>query len=137
MLHFLTENNEKDWHRVRKTVFQKEQGFQQEFDDIDTTAVHVTLYEDEQLLGCARCFPVTEEAWRIGRIAVLASYRGKGYGAMLLRQAEQCAKEHGAKVVHLDAQQRVQAFYERYGYVVCGTVHMDEHVPHVEMKRKL
>lgn len=37
----------------------------------------------------------------------------------------------------LDAQCRMQGFYERLNYQVDGEIHMDEHVPHVQMRKRL
>lgn len=44
---------------VRRAVFMDEQGYENEFDDIDTDAacIHVTLYADDELAGCSRVFP--------------------------------------------------------------------------------
>ena len=76
MIEIKTKDNEQDYRYVRIEVFMKEQGFQNEFDEIDATAVHITVYVDGTLAGCARCFPKEEEAaWVFGRIAVLPQFR--------------------------------------------------------------
>ena len=70
MIEIKTKDNEQDYRYVRIEVFMKEQGFQNEFDEIDATAVHITVYVDGTLAGCARCFPKEEEAaWVFGRIS--------------------------------------------------------------------
>lgn len=56
MIEIKTKDNEQDYRYVRIEVFMKEQGFQNEFDEIDATAVHITVYVDGTLAGCARCF---------------------------------------------------------------------------------
>ena len=60
MIEIKTKDNEQDYRYVRIEVFMKEQGFQNEFDEIDATAVHITVYVDGTLAGCARCFPKEE-----------------------------------------------------------------------------
>lgn len=131
-------DNEKDYRVVREEVFMKEQGFQNEFDDIDAIALHITLYVDGKLAGCARCFPASEPATYVfGRIAVRKEYRGSGLGARLLQELEKAAKDKKALHAVLDAQCRAAAFYEKQGYCKSGEEHMDEHVPHIQMRKDL
>ena len=47
------------------------------------------------------------------------------------------SKELGAETAELDAQCRVIPFYEKQGFAVCGGEHLDGHVPHRLMRRKL
>lgn len=44
---------------VRKRVFMDEQGYENEFDQIDDDprCIHVTLYVDGEVAGCSRVFP--------------------------------------------------------------------------------
>lgn len=73
---------------VRTRVFMEEQGFQDEFDDIDDDprTIHVTLYDANALVGCARTFPDPDRPdqpgrWVFGRLAVLPEARRGGFGA--------------------------------------------------------
>lgn len=138
MIQIKTKDNEQDYRTVRIEVFMKEQGFHNEFDEIDAIATHLTVYVDGVLAGCARCFPHREDAvWVFGRIAVLPQFRHQGLGGVLLQEMEKLVKSRGGKRCLLDAQCRACAFYESYGYTVCGQEHMDEHVPHVQMGKIL
>lgn len=138
MIEIKTKDNEQDYRYVRIEVFMKEQGFQNEFDEIDATAVHITVYVDGTLAGCARCFPKEEEvAWVFGRIAVLPQFRHQGLGGVLLSEMESIVHSKKGRRCILDAQCRACAFYESYGYTICGEEHMDEHVPHVQMEKLL
>lgn len=129
-------NHMADWRFVREEVFVKEQGFHNEFDELDDVAMHITMYIDGVLAGCIRLYE-DAEIYRIGRLVVLKKFRKQGCGADLLKQAEAEIRLLGGKEVHLDAQCRVERFYAKSGYVVCGSEHLDEHVPHVEMKKIL
>lgn len=73
----------------------------------------------------------------LGRIAALPAYRGRGLGARLVWEMCRRAKELGAETAELDAQCRVIPFYEKQGFAVCGGEHLDGHVPHRLMRRKL
>ena len=81
------QGNFADARIVRTRVFMEEQGFQDEFDatDDDPRTIHVTLYEDDALVGCARIFPDPDHTdepgrWVFGRLAVLPEARHGGYG---------------------------------------------------------
>lgn len=138
MIEIKTYDNEQDYRFVRIEVFMKEQGFQNEFDEIDAGAVHITVYVDGTLAGCARCYPHEEtDTWVFGRIAVLPQFRHQGLGGVLLKALENLVQDRRGKRCVLDAQCRACAFYESYGYAVCGKEHMDEHVPHVQMEKLL
>ncbi|MEG0329678.1 MAG: GNAT family N-acetyltransferase [Longicatena sp.] len=131
-------NIEKDWHEVREKVFVKEQGFRNEFDDVDRIAEHVCIYVDSVLAGCGRCFAQgVKDVYVIGRIAVLKEFRNSGIGTLIVEKLEEIAQENKAKVISLDAQCQAIHFYEKKGYVIYGEEHMDEHVPHVCMRKKI
>ena len=121
---------------VREQVFVQEQGFAQEFDQIDDCARHLVLYYRKERAGTCRVFEESGH-FRIGRVAVLASLRGYGAGGRLLRAAEQTVRLAGGQSVLVDAQLRAQAFYERSGYTVCSAPFDEEGCPHVRMQKKL
>ncbi len=129
---------------VRERVFMDEQGFKDEFDglDGDPATIHVTLYRDGKLAGCARTFPDPDHPdeagrWVFGRLAVLREMRKEGLGAALLEESERLARASGATEMHLHAQCSVTSFYERAGYVPYGPIELDEHVEHIWMKKPL
>lgn len=132
------EHNFADAKIVRQEVFVEEQGFKMEFDEIDNHAIHVTLYLDKVLAGCARMYAdIEKDVMRIGRIALRKPYRKQGLAKVLVESCEAYGKKHKAKAFVLDAQCRMQGFYERLNYQVDGEIHMDEHVPHVQMRKTL
>lgn len=139
MIAILDRNHEADWHTIRENVFMKEQGFQNEFDDIDALAIHIVLYMDTVPVGCGRIYPDEEKTkvWHLGRLAIEKEYRGCGYGAYIIKALEEKAKEKGAKEIVLSAQQHAIPFYQRNGYAPFGELYLDEHVVHQSMKKVL
>ena len=132
---------------VRTRVFMDEQGFKDEFGPVDEAPemVHVTLYGDGGLVGCARVFPAALEPmledapgrWVFGRLAVLPEARKGGLGSRLLAESERIAREAGATEMHLHAQCSAQPFYEKAGYAAYGPIELDEHVEHQWMSKAL
>lgn len=127
----------RDALNIRETVFVKEQGFANEFDETDKTCDHLILYDGEKAVGCARIFPDGEAGWHIGRVAVLPEYRGKGLGARLVCEAEKRVLELGGKMLCLSAQMQAEGFYKKLGYRTVSEPYLDEHCPHVRMEKVL
>lgn len=67
--------NFEDARLVRERVFVEEQGFENEFDetDADPSTIHLTLYADGRLAGCARTFPDPDDSNVEGSTAPLAA----------------------------------------------------------------
>ena len=121
---------------VRRAVFIEEQGVPEalEWDGRDARALHL-LAEDAQgnPIGTARLL----DDGRIGRMAVLSSWRGHGVGQALLGRALDLARRQGVASVHLDAQVTAIGFYRRSGFVAYGEVFLDAGIPHRSMKMPL
>ena len=127
---------QKDVKDIREEVFMKEQGFENEFDDLDAISTFVVVYDNNLALATGRFYP-SEKGYVIGRVAVVKPYRKQGIGQLVIRSLEQEIGKNGAAFVELSAQQRVQGFYEGLGYTVVGGVYMDEHCPHVRMVKEI
>ncbi len=126
-------------YAIREDVFIKEQGFQNEFDDIDACAWHVVIFVDGTAAATGRTFPEKDRpgVWHIGRVAVRKEYRGQQYGAAVMRALEEKLKDLNAKRIVLSAQVQARGFYEALGYTAHGCEYLDEHCPHVEMEKEI
>jgi predicted GNAT family N-acyltransferase len=117
---------------IRETVFIQEQGVYraEEFDGLDPECVQL-LAEDlaQNAIGTARL----AGQGKIGRMAVLPAWRGRGVGAALLRTLLQTARDLGIAQVLLDAQVRAIGFYETLGFEAKGPEFMDARIPHRKM----
>ena len=123
---------------IREEVFMKEQGFVNEFDDIDSIATHLVLFWEGQPAGVCRFFPIKEPGvWDFGRLAVRKAYRDKHLGSLLVQEAERQIRDQGVAKLALMAQIRVQKFYEKNGYTPFGEPCDDEGCPHIWMEKLL
>jgi predicted GNAT family N-acyltransferase len=133
---------EADWSRdedalmaVRTAVFVVEQGVpaEMERESRDTTANHLLAFAaGGRPVATARLLPDGQ----IGRMAVLADWRGRGLGTALLRQLVETARRRGLPRVFLHAQCRAEAFYRREGFVPEGGVFDEAGIPHRKMTRE-
>lgn len=121
---------------IRKEVFQKEQGFVNEFDETDARAMHAVLYVNGEPAGTCRYFE-EQDGWHIGRLAVQKRFRGAHLGAALLQFAEGRIRARGGKIALLSAQERARAFYEKQGYTAYGDGFCEEGCPHIAMRKCL
>lgn len=120
---------------VRRAVFIVEQGIpeEEEWDDADAGAGHWVALLDGEAVGCARMTP----EGKIGRMAVLAPYRGKGIGAALLQACVAYALDRRFTSVKLSAQQHALSFYEKQGFTAMGEPHIEVDIPHQWMQKIL
>lgn len=128
-------SHQRQLRAVRTPVFIEEQAVTPEFewDDIDATAVHLLVLQDNEPIACLRII----EYKKIGRMAVLKSYRGRGLGAALLREAVAICKKQGSKSVYLSAQTHAIEFYRKAGFKQISDEYCDVDIPHVDMQLDL
>lgn len=124
--------------KIRQIVFIKEQGFHNEFDEIDKYAKHIVLYKNNSPVATCRYFKdeLTGQ-YLIGRIAVVKQYRGKNLGSFILKYAETEIEKSGGKCVFLHAQIGAKNFYEKHGYKQCREMDYEESCPHFWMCKML
>ena len=124
--------------QIRIDVFMKEQGFEDEFDEIDEIAKFVLLYIDGKPAGTCRYFPSNEEGdAQIVRMAVRKLYRGQHLGTKIMMAAENGIRRDGFKTCSLSAQVQAKPFYESLGYKAEGEEYLDEACPHILMRKVL
>ena len=117
---------------VREKVFIEEQNVPRglEWDDWDGRADHaVALDRRANPIGTARLLP----AGRIGRMAVLRPWRGRGVGTALLEALLQLARERGMAEVTLHAQTHAAGFYRKFGFDTQGEEFLEAGIAHVAM----
>lgn len=120
---------------VREPVFVIEQEVKPDFewDEIDAVAIHLLALADDEPIGCARII----NHRKIGRMAVLKTWRGQGVGQALLQEAIKICQAYGSKTINLTAQTHAISFYKQAGFVEISGVYQDANIPHVDMQLDL
>ena len=121
---------------VRETVFVQEQQvpLEEEWDALDPLCRHVIARDEAGApIGTGRLTPER----RIGRMAVLADWRGQGIGVAMLAALMAEARALGWPVVSLNAQVSAEAFYARQGFIPEGERFMEAGIAHQSMRRAL
>jgi predicted GNAT family N-acyltransferase len=143
---------------IRMRVFVKEQGVPEEIelDRDDQRAIHFLALDGPKAVGTARVLLHRASA-KIGRMAVLKSYRGRGVGNKLLKRAIATARRReaqeqrskvrgqksdlknkkilhcGARTIYLHAQVPVIGFYQRMGFRCAGPIFNEAGIAHRKM----
>lgn len=123
---------ERPLRAIRTSVFIIEQNVpaELEWDDQDKHSIHLLARNrDQRPIGTARIL----NDGHIGRLAVLAEYRGKGVGSALLKTAIKIAQKNNMQNVVLSAQTQALDFYRHHGFVADDEVYMDAGIPHQHM----
>lgn len=125
-----------DLRAVREAVFVIGQDIshEAEFDTVDPDCHHFIARDDHhQAIGAGRLAP----DHKIGRMAVLGTWRGKGVGKALLLALIDKARKLGWTEVTLNAQATVSGFYEKFGFAKESDVFMEAKIPHQVMRLRL
>ena len=123
--------------QLRSEVFVVEQNcVYQDLDGIDQLSKHVLVYQEEQLIACARIVPasVLYDTISIGRVIVAPGHRGKSLGHQLMTYCvEQIVSLFNTDKIVLSAQAHLQGFYAQHGFTAIGEQYLEDGIPHVKM----
>lgn len=117
---------------VRHAVFIEEQNVPEsvELDDRDSDCYHVlALAGSGSPVGAARM----DADGKIGRMAVLPEYRGRGVGRKILRTIMDYGRPKGITDFHLSSQVSAVGFYEKMGFRACGDEFEEAGIRHINM----
>jgi len=126
----------KDLRSIREPVFVVEQEvpLEEEWDDLDPKCQHVIARDSEHKpIGTGRLTP----EHKIGRMAVLREWRGKGVGEALLVALIDLARAQGLREVSLNSQVAALGFYEKFGFMPYGEQFEEAGIQHRAMKLAL
>ncbi len=128
--------------RIRNTVFVKEQQVPYELEVgnavEEAAAVHFVLYDSGNSIGTVRLLADLEnQTALIQRMAILQSFRGKGYAAILLENLLQFAKENGFHTLTLHAQLSARGLYQKFGFIEAGEIFEEAGIQHITMKKTI
>lgn len=125
---------------LRNKVFIVEQNcVYQDLDGCDEEAIHVMLYENDDLLAYARIFDkgIKYKTASIGRVVVSPEKRNLNLGHVLVNAAIQAIHENfETEEITISAQEHLQKFYAAHGFVTTSEMYLEDDIPHVQMEIK-
>jgi predicted GNAT family N-acyltransferase len=117
---------------IRDKVFVQEQNvpIELEWDEVDKNCDHVLAIDAlGNAIGTGRLTPTQT----IGRMAVLATWRGKGVGDALLLHLIALARQKQLPSVSLHAQIKAIGFYQKHGFSTYGPTYLEAGIVHQSM----
>ena len=130
------ESDERELRAVRERVFIDEQKVpeEEEWDDLDPRSIHALAFDtDGKPIATGRLTPEQ----KIGRMAVLPEWRGKGVGDAILRTLLEQARSMGYPAIALHSQVQAIPFYARAGFVAEGEEFDEAGIAHRVMRLAL
>lgn len=127
--------------RVRQDVFIVEQ--ECPYPDIDDVDAHpLTLHHWAQdaagvVLAVMRSYTSTRPGQaHIGRVATHPAARGRGLASALMGEAiDRVGRDFPGCEIQIGAQSYLRAWYEGFGYRVCGPEYLEDGIAHLPMVR--
>lgn len=118
---------------IRKKVFVEEQKVSvvDEYDIYEETSTHYLLNNNGVPLAVARSRK-TKEGIKLERFAVLAEFRGQGFGKKIVKEVINEVQGDSDKI-YLHAQLPVIAFYNKLGFQKEGDVFVEANIEHYKM----
>lgn len=128
-----------DLGQLRQAVFVVEQTCPYlDFDGKDVYCWHLMgKTEDNLLVACARLVPPNvsyPDIVSIGRVVVVPTWRGQGFGITLMQEALAVAQQHWKDVpIAISAQDYLLRFYQSLGFEPSDDHYLEDGIPHTKM----
>ena len=108
---------------LQREVFCQELGMPETeaWDTADTYAYHLVLLMGDVPVATGRITYGGVGTAKLGRICVKKKYRRQGIGDGLVKILDYKAAQMGMQYSQVDADETLLPFYQRLGYVECGT----------------
>ncbi len=140
----INEVKPEDTYPIRKAILRNGMTLSHEMmGDHDKDTLHLGLYESDRLV-CIASFMVASNdvfngyQFQLRGMASADTAQGKGFGKMLLKEAETRLKNRGVETLWCNARVVALNFYKKLGYQSVGNIFEVEQVgPHYLMYKKL
>ena len=124
--------------RIQVFVIEQQIPWQWEFDEFDTSAIHLIVENNQQIIGTGRFYPFNDDSiYKLGRMAVLKNFRGLGIGSKILNKFEDIAKSKNISEIYLEAQSDKLNFYLKQNYVPKGDKYIMDGIYHNLMSKTI
>jgi len=120
---------------IRKEVFVQEQGIFRgsDEDEFDKQAIPLICRVDGHIAGTVRVYPVSNNTWIGGRLAVLKAFRVFGVGSLLVKAAVKTVKQRGCTKFLAHIQPQNVRFFKKLGWLPTGNTAIISGLMHHEM----
>ena len=124
---------------LRSAILRQPLGLSFSADELsaEATSHHMGCFVDGRLVGCLVLTPIDATEIQMRQLAVDEEARGRGVGRMMVRYAEDLARELGFRRMVLHAREPAVPFYELLSYTRVGDRFTEVTIPHWAMVKVL
>ncbi len=124
---------------IRKEVFVNEQKIFKDTDKDkdDKHALYLIAMIDDEIVGTVRVFPIGDNEWVGGRLAVKKKFRGTRTGWLLVQEAVSLVKKNHCRKFTAMIQEENIKFFKRLGWQPYGVMFVYHGKRHLAMEAKL
>ena len=124
---------------IRHQVFVKEQKIfkDTDLDENDAQALYLIALIDGEIIGVVRVFPVGNDEWVGGRLAVKKRFRGSSSGWRLVQAAVDLVKEYDCRKFTAMIQKENIGFFKKLGWQPFGELFVYHGKEHIAMEADL
>lgn len=124
--------------KLRVDIFVVEQNCPYpELDDADQKSIHLFYKEGGKIIAYVRVMPNQAGNIRIGRVVTHIEFRGKKLSSQLMEAAmDYIISNQSSTGITLSAQEHLQHFYAKFGFVPVSDMYLEDGIPHVDMEYK-
>lgn len=139
-IHFgIVEYGSEDYNKavaLREEILRKPLGlfFTQEELEQEKEHVHIAGFLGQEMCATAVLVPDGNEM-KMQRVALKASFQGKGIGSCLMRFCEEYAQKHRFQSIYCHARETAVRFYLKNGYRQEGEPFDEDGIPHHKMRK--
>ena len=139
----IIDHNSPEYHsmvELRRHVLRRPLGIDFENGELEREHEDILLgcFDDERLEGCCLLTKAGADGeLRLRQMAVISGLQGKGIGKVLMRFAENIARDKGYKKIVMHARDNAVGFYEKLGYVKEGESFDELGIQHLKMYKSL
>lgn len=124
--------------KARYEVFVCEQMItcENDFDDKDKECYHLSVYDEDTLIGYCRILKggISYNEPSIGRVLVIKEYRKKNIAQKMMKIAmDFIINDLGEDKITLSSQLYARGLYESVGFKVISDIYEEAEIPHIKM----
>lgn len=121
--------------KLRFDVFVREQNsIYDEFDNLDQEALHFLIESNSTVIAYLRILQSGDVKSHIGRIVIHPEHRDKKLGKKIIEHAIDYIQTHRpTHPIEIGAQERLETYYEQFGFKTSSLPYSDGGVPHIKM----
>lgn len=87
-----------------------------EFADDTPQSTYILVLDGDYPISTCRIHYLEAGVGKIERVVTIGEYRGRGYGAVAIKEAEKWMQENGVKKIYINARVAAVDFYIKQGY---------------------